>query len=144
MAKSYASAVIPASVDAVWSVVREFNGLPEWHPGVEHSEIEGGGEVVVGCIRALRLADGAPVREQLTHLDDLARSTGYEMLEGPFPIRRYLATVRLAPVTDTGQTFAEWWVDFDAEAADEPELVRTLAGTVFAPGLAALRERFAG
>ena len=42
MARSYASAVIPAPAEQVWELVREFNGLPDWHPAIASSEIEGG------------------------------------------------------------------------------------------------------
>ncbi len=32
MPRPYSSAVIPASADEVWGLVRDFNGLPGWHP----------------------------------------------------------------------------------------------------------------
>ena len=144
MAKSYASAVIPASVDEVWAVVREFDGLPKWHPGIAGSEIEGGGPELVGCVRVLTLGDGATVRERLTEIDDVDRRTSYQMLDGPFPIRSYLATIRLAPVTESGHTFAQWFAHYDADAADEADLDRTFAGAVFAGGLKGLRKQFPG
>ena len=56
MARSYASAVVPASADEVWSLVRDFNGLPNWHPAITGSEIEGGGSAeAVSAVRALTL-----------------------------------------------------------------------------------------
>jgi hypothetical protein len=35
MAKVFESSVIPAPVDKVWELVRNFNGLPEWHPAIK-------------------------------------------------------------------------------------------------------------
>jgi hypothetical protein len=83
------------------------------------------------------------VVERLLTLDDLDRRFTYEILESPFAIRRYVATTQLAPVTDTGQTFAQWWAEYDlAEGADEAEVTAFFAGAVFADGLASLKQRF--
>lgn len=145
MAKSYASAVIAATAEQVWQVVRDFNGLPEWHPAIASSEIEGNGSSAeVGCVRHLTLGDGGAVRERLTVLDDLDRSYTYEILEGPFPVRSYLATIRVAAITDTGTAFVEWYAHYDADAADESELDRTFSAGVFATGLQGLSRRMSG
>ncbi|GAB3402028.1 SRPBCC family protein [Flindersiella endophytica] len=143
MARAYASAVVPADIDTVWSFVRDFDNLPEWHPTIQASEIlEGKASDTVGCVRRLTLADGGIVVERLLQLDDVARSYTYNFVESPFPVRSYASTIRFTPVTDTGQTFVEWWADFDADADIEAELVTTFGDGVFATGLTALRERF--
>ncbi|RCW43179.1 polyketide cyclase/dehydrase/lipid transport protein [Halopolyspora algeriensis] len=145
MAKAYASAVIAATADRVWQIVRDFNGLPEWHPAIASSEIEGSRpSAEVGCVRRLTMRDGGTVRERLTALDDLDRSYTYEIVEGPFPIRRYLATIRVAEITATGSAFAEWYAHYDADAADEPELDRTFSVGVFAAGLQGLSRSTGG
>lgn len=145
MAKSYASAVIEAPAERVWEVVRDFDGLPRWHPAIASSEIEGGGPAdAVGCVRRLTLGDGGTVRERLVVLDDTDRRYTYDIVEGPFPIRSYRSTIRVAPVTATGHAFVEWWAHYDAEAADEPNLDRTFADGVYATGLTGLREHFGG
>ena len=41
MIKVYTSSVIDASADAVWAHIRDFNGLPKWHPAIADSRIEG-------------------------------------------------------------------------------------------------------
>jgi hypothetical protein len=140
MPRPYASGIVPADADAVWRVVRDFNGLPAWHPAIETSALEPGpaaGEV--GAVRSLGLAGGGgTVREQLVRLDDTDRSYTYDMLEGPFPIRSYRSTVRVAPITASGESFVEWWTVYDAEAGDEAELNNTFGQGVFATGIAAL------
>lgn len=144
MARAYASAVIPAPAEQVWELVREFNGLPDWHPAIATSEIESGrsaGEV--GAVRRLGLPDGGgTVRERLVALDDTARSYTYDMIEGPFPIRTYRSTITVFPITATGQAFVEWFGDYDTEAAEESKLEETFGGGVYAAGLKALVERF--
>jgi hypothetical protein len=66
----------------------------------------------------------------------------YLILESPFPVRRYLSTIRVAPVTDTGQAFVEWWSEYDADGSDESILNDTFGGGVYGAGLASLQQRF--
>ncbi|KID28491.1 SRPBCC family protein [Prauserella rugosa] len=139
MPRPYASGIVPGDVDEVWRRVRDFNSLPDWHPGIASSEIEPGHSATeVGAVRKLTLADGAVVREQLLVFDEPGHSYTYNILEGPFPIRRYLSTIRLAPVTATGETFVEWWTEYDADASDEADLDKTFAKGVFATGIKGL------
>ena len=42
MARVYVSPVVNARNDRVWARVRDFNGLPNWHPAIAESRIEGG------------------------------------------------------------------------------------------------------
>ncbi|MQA13716.1 MAG: SRPBCC family protein [Pseudonocardiaceae bacterium] len=143
MPTPYASALVGADADELWQLIRDFNGLPSWHPAIERSEIEDGGSAEgVGCIRRLTLGDGGVVRERLVTLDDTDRRYTYDILDSPFPVRRYRSTIRVAPVTSTGEAFVEWWSEYDADAADEPDLTATFADGVYATGLGALRDRF--
>jgi hypothetical protein len=71
MIRVYSSSVIDAPADRVWEVVRDFNGLPDWHPLIADSRIEGGlAADRVGCIRNFRTRDGGLIREQLLTLSD--------------------------------------------------------------------------
>ncbi|MBE9373001.1 SRPBCC family protein [Saccharopolyspora sp. HNM0983] len=144
MAVAYASAVIGAEPDEVWELARDFGGLPGWHPAIATSEIEGGGAPSVGAVRRLTTPDGGVIRERLVALDDAQRSYTYDIIESPFAVRSYRATIHLLPITATGGTFAEWYAHFDADAADEPDLRRNFERGVFATGLAALGTRLAG
>lgn len=143
MAKAYASNVIPAHIDDVWAVVRDFGGLPDWHPSIVDSVIEQNHvPAAVGCVRRLTLTDRGVVRERLLRLDDVDRCYSYNFVESSFAVRSYLCTIQLREITASEETFACWWADFDADASVEAELRDTFANGVFAPGLAALRERF--
>ena len=42
MIRVYVSSVVDASADTVWSRIRDFNALPQWHPGIADSRIETG------------------------------------------------------------------------------------------------------
>jgi Polyketide cyclase / dehydrase and lipid transport len=143
MPRPYASGVVPASADAVWSHIRDFNSLAQWHPAITASELTSGAGAEVGAVRRLTLSDGGIVVERLLVLDDPGRSVTYEFVENPFGARRYIATLRVAPVTATGEAFVEWWAEFDAEAADEKRLTDFFADGVYGGGIGALREHFA-
>ncbi|TQM43352.1 SRPBCC family protein [Pseudonocardia cypriaca] len=143
MPRAYASGVVPASADAVWSHIRDFDSLPKWHPAITASELTSGTGAEVGAVRKLTLGDGGIVVERLLVLDDPDRSLTYEFLENPFGARRYVATLRVAPVTATGEAFVEWWAEFDADAADEKRLTDFFADGVYGGGIGALREHFA-
>jgi hypothetical protein len=142
MPKPYASSVLPISADLAWEYLRDFGNIAEWHPGIATGEMEEGAGDRVGSVRRLTGPGGEVFRERLVALDDGERLYTYDMIEGPFPIRSYRATLRLAPVTDSGLAFADWHAFFDADEKDEAQLMKTFARGVFATGLDALRERF--
>lgn len=70
-------------------------------------------------MRRLTLAGEGAVRERLVSLDDTDRSYTYDILESPFPVRSYRSTIRVAPITATGESFVEWWCHYDADGSDE-------------------------
>ena len=144
MAKVYSSAVIPASANAVWTVVRDFNALPKWTPFVAESRIEQNGPSdQIGCIRNFSLKDGGRIRERLLALSDYEMSFEYSILESPMGVENYLSTFRLIPITDVDHTFAEWTAEFDAAPEKEDGLVRSIGTNVFGAGLRTLKARFA-
>ncbi len=144
MAKVFVSTVIDAPVAKVWTVIRDFNGLPSWTPFVAESRIEQNARAEqVGCIRNFRLKDGGRVRERLLALSDYDFSIVYAILESPMAVENYVATLRLFPVTDGDRSYAEWSAEFDCRPDRETELVAEIGRSVFLAGLKALQARFA-
>ena len=128
MAKIYISSVIDAPIETVWEYIHDFNDLPKWFPGVTDSRLEADNHSgQVGCIRNFGLEGGARMREQLLAFSDHERICTYKMLEGPLPVRNYVGTVRLLPVTDGNRTFAEYVVEFDCVHKQEDELIASLS-----------------
>jgi hypothetical protein len=143
MAKVYASIIIPAPASTVWEIIRDFNALPKWTPFVTESRIEhNASSDKVGCIRNFRLKNGGRIRERLLALSDYEMSCTYSILESPMGVENYLATLRLIPVTEDDQTFAEWSAEFDAAPDREDALVEDIGRNVFAAGLSALKTQF--
>ena len=145
MARAYASTILDAPIETVWATIRDFNGLPSWHPAIVRSEIEDGLDSdVIGCIRSFHLADGAHVRERLLSLSDRDHSFTYNFETPAFPVTNYIARIRLMPVTDSDRTFAEWEALFDESAGDAEKYVDIIANGVFQGGWNALKKALPG
>ena len=67
MTKIFVSAIIDAPIEKVWTQVRDFNNLPEWHPKFSRSHIEGSlASDRIGCVRNFDIArGGGTIRERL-------------------------------------------------------------------------------
>ncbi len=145
MAEVYTSSVINAPADRLWAAIRDFNALPQWHPLIAESRIEGGAPPdQVGCVRDFRLTDGGRIREKLLALSDYEFSCTYSILDSPMPLTNYVATLKLTPVTDGNRAFAEWSASFECAEADEAALVSDIGSNVFQAGFDALKARFGG
>ncbi len=145
MIYAYSSTVISLPVEKVWNRVRDFNGLPNWHPAATDSHIEDGyanGEV--GCVRNFALTDGSGrIRETLLALSNVERSLVYDMLPGgPLPFVNYVAKMKFSSITDCNETFAEWSADFDAADGDSTKWKEFVANDVFLGGFRALQASF--
>jgi hypothetical protein len=144
MIRAYRSAVINASVQKVWAAIRDFNGLPSWHPAIAESEIEGGqAGNAIGCVRSFSMKDGGHLREQLLALSDVDHSFTYNILVSPMPVKDYVATFRLTPITVDNRTFAEWWADFNVTSGTEDAMVAQIGDGVFVAGFKALEQKLA-
>ena len=145
MARVYVSSVIGASAARVWERVRDFNGLPRWHPRIRDSRIEDAlPSDKVGCIRNFNLQNGDNIREQLLGLSDYDMFYTYGILESPMPLSEYVATLRMTPITDGARTFAEWSAEFSCAPDDEMDLVSGIGTNVFQGGFDALKRHFGG
>jgi hypothetical protein len=124
------SAVLDHSVEAVWSLIRDFNNYPAYIDGVTESVIENdlrGDEV--GAIRRF-LYRGNWTRQRLErHCDEQHSLTyaGIDPLTFPAGVlpealspARYQGTIHLQRIVDGERTFIAWSVTLDAapEQAD--------------------------
>jgi len=137
------TSVIPAAIDRVWSVIRDFNAMPMWHPLIAECRIETGAPSdQVGCVRNFILTDGARIREKLLAQSDLEHSFAYSILEADVPLLNYRAGISLEAITDGDVTFGRWWASFNTPVGREEELSQMVANDVFQAGFDALKARF--
>ena len=143
MIKVYVSTVIDSSADNVWSRIRDFNALPQWHPAIADSRIENSEPADrVGCIRHFHTQGGGMIRERLLGLSDYDYTQTYEILESPMGVADYVATLKLTPITDGNRCFAEWSAEFDCAEGRERELTDSIGTGVFQAGFDALKRHF--
>jgi NADPH2:quinone reductase len=134
------STIVEAPIEAVWAVLRDFNGHDRWHPIVAESHVEGErAPDEIGAVRNFRLRNGAQLREQLLELDDRAHRFTYCILDSPIPLIGYVATVTLKRVTDGNRTFWDWRSQFAAPPGLEGQLARMVGEEVYDSGIAAIR-----
>ena len=133
MTKVFVSAVINAPIDKVWATMRDFNGLPQWHPGFSRSHIEAGLRAdAVGCIRNFDIADGGgTIRERLLALSDPDYTMTYSILDAPLPVADYVATLKLYPITVGNKTLGTWSAEFRVTEGREADVVDRIANGTF-------------
>jgi hypothetical protein len=145
MPRVYVSSVVNAPAGKVWERVRDFNGMPRWHPAIRESRIENGEPSDrVGCVRDFYLQNGDRIREKLLGLSDYDMFCTYSILESPMPLENYIATLRLTPITDGDRTFAEWTAEFDCAVEVADDLVSGIGKNVFQGGFDSLKRHFSG
>ncbi len=143
MAEVTISSVIDAPVEKVWARIRDFNGLPGWHPRMVESHIEDGLDAAkIGCVRNFKVVSGATVRERLNEFSDDDFRVGYSIIETPQPISNHRATLQLRRVTDGNRTYAEWTARFDAPAEEADKIAEGMGANVFQGGFNALKAHF--
>jgi Polyketide cyclase / dehydrase and lipid transport len=142
MPKVFTSAVVGAPAGEVWALLRDFAAIGDWHPALPPTEIEDGPADRVGCVRVYPLAGGH--RETLVGLDDRQRTITFAFADNAagLPVRNYLSTMTVRPVTIGNGAFIEWSSQFDCDEPDEDKATAQIRDGVLVPGLWALGERF--
>ncbi len=143
MVKVVRSTILDQPTDAVWEVLRDFNGHDRWHPVVDTSQIERGeSSDRIGCVRRFKLTDGGELRERLLTLSDMEQSYSYCLLDTPIPLFNYVSHVRLLPVTDGERTFWQWESTFSTPKGREDELTELVGDGIYGDGFTAIRNHF--
>ena len=129
---------VPAS--KLWDTIGGLNALPDWHPAIEKSEVDGQGE---GSVRTLTLAGGGgTITERLDNSDAKSHSYTYSILDGPLPVANYQATIKVSEQPD-GTSTVEWDSDFQPKGAPEQAAVEAIQG-VYQAGFDNLKKMFGG
>lgn len=131
MARVYVSAVMDATLDQAWSLLRDFGALGNYHPFFEKSYIEDGKPAdQVGCVRHFTVRDGGGyLREQLLALSDDEHRCRYKILHIDADWKNYVAEMHLLPITEGNQCFGEWWAEWEVPADQEAAAVERVAAT---------------
>ena len=139
MARSYYSTIVDCPAAEVWAVIRPFDHYA-WAGVPSETVIEDGkrGDQV-SAIRCVSVGDRI-IRQALLAHSDVERSYTYALLDpSPFPVRDYVATIRVTPVVESGAAFVEWWATFDCAAQERERWTNYFEREGFARWLGALR-----
>lgn len=120
--------------DQVWTMIGTFNGLPNWHPAVESSELEEGGEV-----RRLKLVGGGEIVERLESIDESGRTYTYSIKDSPLPLSNYKATIKVRDTDDGCEV--EWSSEFQPAGAPESDAMAAVQ-QIYTTGLENLQKMF--
>jgi uncharacterized protein YndB with AHSA1/START domain len=135
MASAQATLDLEASPESVWELIGGFGTLTDWLPGIPRNEITDGGR-----IRRLGTPDGQVIVERLEKYDFAEKTYSYSILESPFPISDYYATLTVKAGTGGG-TRVEWGATFTPKDVPE-EKAQRLFQKIFSGGLEALASHF--
>jgi hypothetical protein len=138
MTKVNLSTQLAVPAETVWGVIGSFNGLPDWHPAVEKSELT---EQDGAKIRTLSLVGGGTIVERLEAADDKERSYSYSILSGPLPVADYVATIRVRKTDGGPGCTIEWSSEFTPSGAPEGDAVAVIRG-IYEAGFESLKKMF--
>lgn len=137
MASASASVDLPATPDEVWELIGGYGSLPDWLPYIPESKLSDGGR-----LRTLANPGGESIVERLEHFDHAARTYSYSILQSPFPISSYLATLKVHASADGKGSRVEWSGVFTPQGVSD-EHVCELFGGIYRDGLKALAAKYA-
>lgn len=119
--------------EKVWELIGQFHALHDWHPAVEKTTLEEGGQV-----RKLALAGGGEIVEQLLPTED-DNTYQYSIVSSPLPVMNYTAKLRV--VKDGEGSKVEWSSNFEPSGAAENDAVKVITD-IYQAGFDNLRKMF--
>jgi hypothetical protein len=136
MAKVSMQTELNVPVQQVWDLIGSFNALPDWHPAVDKSELEDGGQ-----IRRLSLVGGGEIIEKLEQVNDNEHLYSYSIIDSPLPVANYTASIRVKADPSGEKTIVEWWSSFNPDGTSEDNAVQVIEN-IYQAGFDNLRQIF--
>ena len=134
MAMVYGSTIVKANPEKVWTLVRDFNALPQWFPFIVASKLrEGDAPDKIGAVRTLQARNGGVVRERLLELSDSEMRLRFATFEGAALTLNYNGHMQVRPLTRGGGSFFEFYGIFDAADGDIEKASNWLRTNIFDP-----------
>ena len=123
MSEVVVNKTIMVSAKDAWSKLSSFRGIEEFSP-IAKSETTGIG---AGATRVCYMPDGAAIYETLNRVDEENMEFEYEINKGPFPITRYISTVKIEAINATS-TKITWGCEFDSTPEVEADMSQLFEG----------------
>lgn len=103
--KANESIVINASVDAVWNVIKQFDGIASWHPYVKASS--GDGKNASDGVRTITLQNDGQLVDSLDYYSDKDHEYNYRLkVENvtAFPVSSYTTNIKVTAGNDANSS----------------------------------------
>ncbi|WP_047495487.1 SRPBCC family protein [Terriglobus sp. TAA 43] len=136
MATAKATIDLKVPADEVWALIGGFDSLPDWLPYIPNSKVTDGGRV-----RHLNNPNGQTIVERLENYDLHARTYSYSIVQAPFPVTGYLATITVTPNDGDKGSRVEWSGHFTPKGVTDEEAHKLFQG-IFSDGLKALASHY--
>lgn len=130
MATASAFIDLPVSAEQIWELIGGFNALPDWVSLIATSEAGEGGR-----LRTLTTQDGTVIVERLQTFNNAQKTYSYSIVESPFPVTDYLATLS---VVAQGEGARVTWSGHFTPAGITEEAAQELFNSVYQGGLESL------
>jgi uncharacterized protein YndB with AHSA1/START domain len=126
---------VAAPPEEVWHLIGDFCAIAEWHPGIGQCARSDQNGVAV---RTLTTVDGGVLVEKRVQYSDEGMSYTYEIVESPWPVTDYVAT--LAVMAGAHGSLITWSGEFAANGAKDAQASEVISA-IYRAGLAALKDR---
>jgi hypothetical protein len=127
MAEVHMSKEVAKAPSELWEHIGDFLGMDRWMAGIPPMESDNDGKV-----RRLGTGDNAVVEELVEQGE---HSYTYRIVQGPLPVKDYVATLSVAPSGDG--SIVEWKSTFEPNGVPEEQAVAIVQG-IYTAGLANL------
>lgn len=132
MTSAKASIDLRVPPDEVWRLIGGFGSLRDWMPYIPKISLSDGGRV-----RHLETADGQNIVERLEKYDLKERNYTYSILQAPFPVTDYQATIAVTAIDGDRGSHVEWAATFVPNGVSDDDALG-LFQSIFSTGLQAL------
>lgn len=145
--KAEETIAIAAPADAVWAVVKAFDGMAAWNPAIKASVGEGGS--APGATRTITLKNGGQLAEGLDEFNEAEKFYAYRLSKENievFPVSFYSATIAVKPegagsvVTWSGRFYRGDTGNFPPDNLNDEAAVNAMT-EFFKEGLAGLKAK---
>lgn len=89
------SVALPVAPNRAWDVIKDFDGIHRWHPGVVNTTLLEGANNQPMAARELDLGGGAWLISELLEWNAAERRFRYRILKSPMPVVAYVAEMRV-------------------------------------------------
>lgn len=107
--------------ETIWSLVGNFNSLPQYIEAVTKSVID---SKATGTVRTLTLTDGSQLAERLLYYDTEVKELRYTLLLGPLPVQNYVSTIKVTGTTNGCSVL--WSCSFEPDGVTSKEAIEAV------------------